>query len=257
MNTLTEIPPAELTVAAASLTWTGIQPDFVLTTENAATLLAYCSGLASAAIWAAVDIGVWRRNKLRQQYTLASDAYNEAVNSLYAELSRRFPSVQSAISWRSYLSVGERIAYSDRVEGAGPSVYIPALSLSPDAWDSFVLAVQEGTHTDFLAQLWGKPVGDRSIASTNGYGPHADDSVPFSASAPGVYADADEAVQEYERDTGHPTSPDNELLEEVVYLLRYAKFYCQDPYSDEEDEFWAAESNRCDVAIDKIKELLR
>ena len=208
-----------------------------------------------------MDIGVWRRNKLRRRYTLASDTYNEAVNRLYSELSRYFPSVQSSVSWRSYLNVGERIAYADRVEGAGPSVYISALSLSPDAWDSFILAVKEGTHNDFLAQLWSKRVDNRSIAptaSSNGYGPHEEqDDVPFSASAPGVWADADEAVQEYERETSYPAPQlDNELLEECVYLLRYAKAYCKDPWADDEALFWENEFNRCAVAIDKIEELL-
>lgn len=199
MNTLAESSPTDLAIAASVFTWTGLQPGYVLTAENAGLLLAYSGGLAAAAVWVATDVGVWKRNQLRRLYTVGSDQYNEAVNTLYAELSRYFPSLQSTTSWRSYINVAERLAYADRAEGVGPSVYLPALSLSPDAWDSFVLAAQEGTHREFLAQLYGKSLHATKIAPSPAYvAADENDAVPYSASAPGVWADADEAVAEYE-----------------------------------------------------------
>lgn len=203
MTDITEVSPAELSTISSTITWTGLAPGYKLTNDNAATLLSYCSGLASAAIWVCVDVGVWKRNQLRRLYTVGSGKYNEAVNGLYAELSEYMPSVQSGVSWRSYLNVGSAVPYESRVESFGPAVYLPALTLEPDAFASFVLAVQEGTHRDFLLQLYGQRVDARKIAPTasgNGYGPPAapDDDVPFSASGPGVWADADEAVMEYE-----------------------------------------------------------
>ncbi|MBT9173884.1 MAG: hypothetical protein DDT21_02290 [Syntrophomonadaceae bacterium] len=262
MNTLVEFSPYDLTVTLDALSWTGLQPGYVLTNENAATLLSYCGGLASAAVWVATDVGVWKRNQLRRLYTVGSDQYNEAVGNLYTELSEYIHSVQSEVSWRSYLNVAERVAYEDRVASFGPAVYIPAMSLSPDAFDSFVLAVKEGEHKTFLAQFYGKQVNATRVASTsaNDYGPHTEDlpdDVPFSSSGSGVVAEAEEWIEEYERKTAYLDSQiDTDLMAEVADLLRYAKFYCQEPYSDEEDEFWKAEIARCDVAIARINELL-
>lgn len=198
MNTLAETSPAELAVAATAFTWTGLQPGYALTTDNAALLLSYSGGLASAAVWVATDVGVWKRNQLRRLYAVGSDQYNEAIGNLYRELSEYMP--LSDTTWRAYLNVGSAVTYTDRVEGIGPAVYIPAMSLSPDAFESYRLAVKEGTHKSLLAQLYGRRVDATRIAptaSSNGYGPHTDDA-PFSASGPGVWADADEAVDEYE-----------------------------------------------------------
>lgn len=200
MNTITEANPTELSAVSTGLTWTGLHPDYKLSDSNAGLLLSYCSGLASAATWVVVDVGRWKRAELRRRYTVGSDQYNEAVGNLYRELSEYMPSVQSDVSWRSYLNVAERVPYKSRVEGFGPAVYLPALTLSPDAWDSFVLSVQEGTHKTFLAGLYGQRATQLApTASTNGYSAHDEsDDVPYSASGPGVYAEAPEWVEEYE-----------------------------------------------------------
>ncbi len=221
MNTLAETTSTELSAVATCLTWTGLAPNFAITNENASLLLSYCGGLSSATIWVATDVGVWKRDQLRRLYTVGSDQYNEAVGSLYRELSEYMPSVQSGVSWRSYINVAERVPYESRVAGCRPAVYIPALTLEPDAWDSYLLAVQEGEHKSFLAQLYGKrAIG---VAQTNGNGhvpPDTDDDVPYSSSGPGVQAEAPEWVEEYERDTDYPDSQlDSELMDEVRALV--------------------------------------
>ena len=209
MNTITEANPTELSAVSTGLTWTGLHPDYKLSDSNAGLLLSYCSGLASAATWVVVDVGRWKRAELRRRYTVGSDQYNEAVGNLYRELSEYMPSVQSGVSWRSYLNVAERVPYERRVEGFGPAVYLPALTLSPDAWDSFVLSVQEGTHKTFLAGLYGQRATQLApTASTNGYSAHDEsDDVPYSASAPGVYAEALGWVEEYEEQSPNDDLP--------------------------------------------------
>lgn len=202
MNNIAEVSQAELSAVSAGLTWTGLQPGYKLSDDNAGLLLSYCGGLASAAVWVATDVGVWKRNQLRRLYTVGSDQYNEAVGLLYQELSEYMP--LSDTTWRAYINVGSAVAYADRVEGYGPATYIPAMTLPPDAFESYLLAVKEGEHKTFLAQLYGKH--DKRIASTvtaaNGYGPHEDsDDIPFSASAPGVQAEAPEWVAEYENES--------------------------------------------------------
>lgn len=205
MNTLAEVSSADIIVASSALTWTGLEPGYKLSNENAATLLAYCGGLASAAVWVIVDVGKWKRSELRRRYTPGSDEYNKQVGLLYSELSEYWPNIDSATSWRSYLNVADAVPYEDRVEGAGPAVYIPGMTLPPDAWVSFIHSVKEGTHRDFLAQMYGKQVEATRIASTtstNGYAPHAeDDDIPYSASGPGVVAEAEEWVEEYENNS--------------------------------------------------------
>lgn len=223
MNTLAEVNPAELSTVSAAISWTGLQPGYTLNADNAATLLAYCGGLASAATWVVCDVGRWKRSELRRRYTVGSDQYNEAVNGLYAELSEYMPSVQSGVSWRSYLNVAERVPYESRVEGFGPAVYLPALTLSPDAWDSFVLAVQEGTHKAFLTGLYGQRATQiaPTVTAANGYGPHADpdDDVPFSASGPGVQAEAEPWVEEYEQADDAPPVLSQETWERFQQLV--------------------------------------
>ena len=264
MDSIVELDSAELSAAATSLTWTGLAPGYTLTDEKAGLLLSYCGGLASAATWVVCDVGRWKRSELRRRFTVGTDAYNEAVGNLYRKLSDFLPSVSSPISWRSYLNVGDAVNYNDRVEGFGPAVYLPALTLEPDAFASFVLAVQEGTHKTFLTQLYGQHNKLLApTASSNGYGPHDDNDVPFSASGPGVQAEASEWVENYERESGpYPDSQvDAELMREVAYLLRhYAWKYCRGeqglPYIEEEKEFWEGEAHRCAVAIDRVNELI-
>jgi hypothetical protein len=62
-----------------------------------------------------------------------------------------------------------------------------------------------------------------STPPTNGYGPHidTDDDVPYSASGPGVWADADEAVEEYEGQSVNDDLPmlSWETLNEIQSLV--------------------------------------
>lgn len=222
MNTLTEVSPAELSAVSTGLTWTGLEPGYKLSNENAATLLAYCGGLASAAVWVIVDVGKWKRSELRRRYTPGSNEYNKHVGLLYSELSEYWPSIDSATSWRSYLNVADAVPYEDRVEGAGPAVYLPGMTLPPEAWASFVHSVKEGTHRDFLAQMYGKQVDATRIAPTNGNGhvpPDTDDDVPYSSSGLGIVAEAPEWVEEYEQADSSLPVLSHELLTQIQQLV--------------------------------------
>lgn len=202
--TIADYPPSEITTAASALTATGIAPEFVLTDESADVILAYCQTVTTSAQWTAADVGVWKRKQLRRLHGQTA-TYNERVNQLYEELSHHCPTVASAQSWRSYLSVAESVPYSMRVIGYGPSVYIPLLSYPPQVQAAFVQAVIDGHHTDFQRQLFQRNGNGHSNGHSNGNG-HAtyiapiedDDDVPFSGSGYNYSREADNAIREYE-----------------------------------------------------------
>lgn len=83
-------------------------------------------------------------------------------------------------------------------------------------------AETEGLHSAELKKAI-KQASLPAIAPSNGNGhvpPDADDDVPYSASGPGVQAEANEWVQEYEGDTDYPDSQlDSELMNEVRALV--------------------------------------
>ena len=208
--TIADYSPSEITTAASALTATGIAPEFVLTDESADVILAYCQTVTTSAQWTAADVGVWKRKQLRRLHGQTA-TYNERVNQLYEELSHHCPTVASAQSWRSYLSVAESVPYSMRVIGYGPSVYIPLLSYPPQVQAAFVQAVIDGHHTDFQRQLFQRNGNGNGNSHTNGHtnghatyiAPTEDDDdyesdVPFSGSGYNYSPQAQNAIREYE-----------------------------------------------------------
>lgn len=223
MQTITEIDPSDLATVASPITWTGLAPGYELDNATASDLLAYCGGLSASLSWVVVDVGRWKRTELRRRNAVGTSAYNEAVGQLYRELSGYLPSVESPTSWRSYLNVGDNVAYGDRVEGYGPATYIPVLSYAPDVWRDFVEAVKDGTHQDMLAQLHQRKARLDAIhiapnGNGNGYHVGTEDDVPFSGSGHN-YSNGNGPVAAYEDSEVDTDSGDWETLLQDVKIL--------------------------------------
>jgi len=197
-TTIADYHPTQIEQAAAIVTATGITPGVILTDDSADVILAYCQTVTTSAQWTAADVGVWKRKQLRRLHGQTA-TYNERVNQLYEELSHHCPTVASAQSWRSYLSVAESVPYSMRVIGYGPSVYIPLLSYPPQVQAAFVQAVIDGHHTDFQRQLFQRNGNGHAtyIAPIEDDDDYEGD-VPFSGSGYNYSREADNAIREYE-----------------------------------------------------------